>query len=79
MKNGDEENFREELGDVLFSVVNLARFKGDSAEDLLRATIQKFYHRFRYMENQVSESGREMDDFSLQELEAIWQTSKRNV
>ena len=79
LKNGDSENFREELGDVLFSVVNLARFKGDSAEDLLRSTIQKFYKRFRYMEHRVNESGKEMEDVSLLELETIWQTSKTNV
>ena len=72
----DNANFREELGDLLFSVINLARFKGESAEDLLRNTIQKFHDRFRYMETESNKSDLQMNKMTLEELEALWQSAK---
>ncbi len=66
----------EELGDVLFSLVNLARFRGTSAEDALHATSDKFIQRFKYIEAACREHGRKPEELSLDELEALWQRAK---
>lgn len=73
----DDHTYREELGDVLFALVNLARFRGDSAEELLIGTIDKFYRRFRYMEAQSQGNGKALADYSLEELEQWWQEAKK--
>ena len=73
----DDAHVREELGDVLFTVVNLARRLGIDAEGAMRDANAKFDRRFRYMEtSRRSRSGRELDDMSLDELEELWQQAK---
>ena len=64
---------REELGDVLFTVVNLARKLNVDAEGAMRDANVKFDRRFRYMEQYAVASGRELGDMSLDELEDLWQ------
>jgi len=66
----------EELGDLLFSCVNLVRFSGRSAEAVLRAGNAKFSKRFKLLEESVSQSGRIPDDLSVQELNDIWDEVK---
>ncbi len=67
---------REELGDVLFTVVNLARRLGIDAEGAMRDANRKFDWRFRYMETSALAQGRQLNDMSIDELERLWQLAK---
>lgn len=67
---------REELGDLLFALVNLARHRGISAEDALQAANDKFSRRFRSIEQACRERGQRPEDLTLDELEALWQLAK---
>lgn len=67
---------REELGDVLFTVVNLARKLNVDAEGAMRDANAKFDRRFRYMEQYALATGRELGDMTLDELEDLWQAAK---
>lgn len=69
----------EEFGDILFSLVNLARKLDIDAEDALRLATRKFEKRFKYIEAKVNASGREFTDYKLPELEEFWQASKRQT
>ncbi len=69
-------NIEEELGDLLFSAVNVSRFvKVDTEEALTRAT-DKFIDRFRRVEGQAEAEGRSMEEMSLAELDALWERAK---
>jgi len=70
------EEVREELGDLLFSIVNLARHRHESAEELLRAAVRKFDRRFRHVEGAVTQSGRPFSEYQLAELDALWEQAK---
>lgn len=72
MQAGDETAAREELGDLLFACVNVSRFFGHQAEDVLDVTIDKFSRRFQRLEDLVHASGRRLSDCTLDELEAVW-------
>jgi tetrapyrrole methylase family protein/MazG family protein len=69
-------DFEEELGDVLFATVNLARYEKLDAEDLLNRAIHKFVKRFRQVERAVHKRGRHLEDCSLEELDALWEKAK---
>lgn len=73
---GKPEAVAEEYGDVLFSMVNLARHIGVDAESALRAATAKFAKRFRAVEARVKASGKEMKALSLAELDAVWDAVK---
>jgi tetrapyrrole methylase family protein / MazG family protein len=75
-RDGDPPRLREEVGDVIFTVVNLARALGIDAEGALREANEKFYRRFRYMERRAELEGRALGDLSLDELEELWQLAK---
>jgi tetrapyrrole methylase family protein/MazG family protein len=70
------EGVELELGDLLFSLVNLARFLNLSAEDALRKSITKFGVRFRYIEEMVERRGNRLRDVSLEEMERLWEDAK---
>lgn len=72
-----ETGLQEELGDVLFCCVNLARHLRVDAESALRAANRKFESRFRYMEKQLEEAGSSLEQASLEQLEALWQQAKQ--
>lgn len=72
----DPEKQQEEFGDVLFSLVNYARFINISPEDALEKTNRKFIQRFQYIEEQARNENRSIDSLSLQEMEAHWQAAK---
>lgn len=74
--DGKEGKVYDELGDVLFSVVNIARFTKHNPEEALFATIRKFRHRFNYIEQKVEQLGKGIEDFSLEELDKLWKESK---
>ncbi|MGN0887000.1 MAG: nucleoside triphosphate pyrophosphohydrolase [Candidatus Spyradenecus sp.] len=73
---GDSEAVADEYGDVLFSMVNLARHIGVDAESALRAATAKFAKRFRAVEARVKAAGKEMKAMSLTELDAVWDAVK---
>lgn len=68
----------EELGDLLFALANLARWMGISAERALHDANTKFARRFASIEAQCRERGARPEDFSLEELDAMWNTAKKN-
>jgi len=70
------ERMTDELGDILFAVSNLARHLGIDPEAALRGTNRKFETRFRFMESELDNLGRPMEDCSLEELEALWVSAK---
>jgi len=72
----DIENIKEEIGDVLFSVVNLSRFFDIPAEDMLRKTNRKFITRFQTIERELREKGKKLENSNLEEMEKIWEKSK---
>ncbi len=75
-ETGNIENFKEEIGDVLFSVVNLSRFFDIPAEDMLRATNQKFTSRFQKIEEELKSKGKQLENSTLEEMDEIWEKSK---
>ena len=76
MRSGDREHIAEEIGDLLFSVVNLSRFQKLHAEELLAATVRKFSRRFQGVEALVQAEGKLMTECTLAELDAFWDTVK---
>ena len=74
---GDTEACRGEVGDVLFTLVNIARRKGMNAEDALRVTNRKFIERFKYIENQLGERGKTLFEASMEEMDSLWDEAKR--
>lgn len=74
--NGDKFAIEEELGDVLFTIVNLARFLDVEPETALTVTNDKFIRRFGYVEKEVERQGRPWKDFTLNELDLLWNDAK---
>lgn len=72
-----QEAVQEEIGDILFAVVNLCRFRKINAEDALRRTVDKFATRFRRIEARVQAEGRRVEDCTLEELDTHWNAVKR--
>jgi nucleoside triphosphate diphosphatase len=66
----------EEVGDLFFVLVNIARFLSLDPESSLRKTNRKFKRRFQWMEEQLRASGRAPQQASMEELEALWQKAK---
>ena len=69
-------NVEEELGDLLFSAVNAARFLKVDPEDALNGATDKFIGRFRKVEAQAAAQGKAMEDMGLEELDALWERAK---
>jgi len=74
--DGDPERLQEELGDVLFSLVNVARLSAIDAEDALQRAIEKFRHRFTTMESELIARGKSIATVSSEELEQSWEAVK---
>ncbi len=75
--SGNSNEMTEEMGDLLFVMVNIARFKKIDAEEALRATNNKFIHRFQHIERKVAERGQTLKETSLEEMERYWQEAKK--
>ena len=73
---GEQNKMEEELGDLLFSVVNYARFLNIDPDQALARTNKKFMQRFQAMEDIVGGEGKKMTDLNLQEMDAIWNRVK---
>ncbi|QEC67223.1 nucleoside triphosphate pyrophosphohydrolase [Panacibacter ginsenosidivorans] len=74
--DGDEKHTEEEFGDVLFSLINYARFLQVDAEAALEKVNKKFLHRFNKMEQGAAEQGKQLTDMTLEEMDAIWNRIK---
>jgi len=79
LSDGDSHKIEEELGDVLFSWVNLSRFIRVNPEDALRRTIAKFINRFHKIEHELANQGKSMTDVSLEEMDHIWNQIKKEM
>ena len=75
----DDSERAQEMGDLLFTMVNLARWMGIHSEDALRQANARFQGRYTTMERLASERGRDFPQLSLEEKEALWQEAKRVV
>ncbi|MCS6816702.1 MAG: nucleoside triphosphate pyrophosphohydrolase [Blastocatellia bacterium] len=73
----NRERLKEEIGDLLFMVANLARLLGLDAETALKAANRKFKERFRYIESELRRQGRSPEESTLEEMERLWQEAKR--
>lgn len=76
-EDNDHEKMENELGDLLFALVNYARFIGVNPEDALERTNKKFIHRFQHLENKASESGRSLKNMTLDEMDVFWEEAKK--
>jgi tetrapyrrole methylase family protein/MazG family protein len=76
-RNASQPELEDELGDLLFVLVNLARFVKVDPEQALRRTNAKFRHRFGHIERRLAEQGKKLEDSNIQEMEALWQEAKR--
>jgi tetrapyrrole methylase family protein/MazG family protein len=75
--NHDEQRLAQEVGDLLFVAVNVARFVGVDPETALRRCNKKFNRRFRYLESKIKGQGRELREASLAEMDALWEEAKQ--
>ncbi|SIQ39564.1 nucleoside triphosphate pyrophosphohydrolase [Maribacter ulvicola] len=76
VKAGNKEKIEAEFGDVLFSMINYARFLGVNPENALERTNKKFIKRFQYLETKAQEIGKVMNDMSLEEMDVYWNEAK---
>lgn len=77
VKAGNQEKMEAEFGDVLFSMINYARFLKINPEDALERTNKKFMKRFMYLESKAGELGKNLSDMSLAEMDVFWEEAKR--
>ncbi|WP_311969216.1 nucleoside triphosphate pyrophosphohydrolase [Pseudomonas baltica] len=77
MASGDQAAISDELGDLLFSVVNLARHLKVDPENALRSANRKFERRFRFIEQALRDTHRPIEDCTLEDLDALWGEAKR--
>ncbi len=74
----DMDKAEAEFGDLLFSLVNYARFIKINPEDALEKTNKKFIHRFKYLENKALEMGKPLKDMTLAEMDVFWNEAKKS-
>ncbi len=74
---GNREKMESELGDVLFSIINYARFLDVNPEDALERTNKKFIKRFQYLESRASELGKPLSEMTLAEMDVFWEEAKK--
>jgi XTP/dITP diphosphohydrolase len=77
VKNKNQQAAEKEFGDVLFSLINYARFLNINPEDALEQTNKKFIKRFDHMEARVKEQGKQIADCKLEELDSYWNEAKK--
>lgn len=76
VSTGSKKDIEEELGDILFVLVNVSRFTGISAEEALKKTNNKYIKRFRYIEKSAKEAGRNLSEMTLEEMDRLWDDAK---
>ena len=77
VKAGDQDKIEAEFGDVLFSMINYARFLNVNPEDALERTNKKFIKRFQYLESKTGEMGKPLMDMTLAEMDIFWNEAKK--
>ena len=77
IKVGDAEKMESEFGDVMFSMVNYARFLNVNPEDALERTNKKFIKRFQYLEQKAKELNKSLKDMTLSEMDVYWEEAKK--
>lgn len=77
IKKGNIDNIESEFGDVLFSLINYARFINVNPENALERTNKKFINRFQFLEKAAKKEGKQLHDMSLQEMDVYWEQSKK--
>jgi len=70
------ERLEDEIGDMLFVIVNIARYLKIDSESALKRANRKFKARFQFMENQLAMAGKSLEQTSLEEMESLWQKAK---
>jgi MazG family protein len=75
---GDRARVEAEIGDLLFTLVNIARHLKVDAEQALHAMVRRFIVRFQQMEAMAREQGKPLEQLSLEEWDALWEAAKRN-
>lgn len=79
MEEGNAEHISEEIGDLLLSITSLCRKLGISAEEALNGATEKFISRFEQIENEVLAQNKDINDCSVEELDAIWSKNKKKT
>jgi len=77
VNTGDQNRIESEFGDVLFSMINYARFLKVNPEDALERTNKKFIKRFMYLESKANELGKSLHDMTLAEMDVFWEEAKK--
>ena len=77
IENGDKDKIEEEIGDVIFAIVNAARFEEVVPEQALQKTNYKFISRFQYIEKRAKEKGLELKEMTLEQMDEIWDEAKQ--
>lgn len=77
VNKGDTDKIEAEFGDVLFSMINYARFLKVNPENALERTNKKFIHRFQYLESKAAEQEKSLQDMTLGEMDLYWEEAKR--
>ena len=73
---GNQKELEDEMGDLIFSIVNYSRFIGINPENALRRTNEKFVKRFRFIEKKIGELNKSITDSNLEEMDKFWEESK---
>ncbi|MBW2938350.1 nucleoside triphosphate pyrophosphohydrolase [Aureisphaera sp. CAU 1614] len=79
VKAGDKAKMEQEFGDVLFSMINYARFLKVDPENALERTNKKFIKRFQYLESKSKELGKSLKEMTLAEMDIFWEEAKKNL
>ncbi|MBX3299645.1 MAG: nucleoside triphosphate pyrophosphohydrolase [Acidobacteria bacterium] len=79
VESGDSSNIEEEIGDLLFAIVNLARRLDVEPETALKRTNRKFRTRFQFIEEELARVGRSVEEATLEEMDALWDRAKRQA
>jgi len=77
--DNDLSDLEDELGDILFAIVNYARFLNINPENALRKTIRKYIKRFHYIEDTLKKKGKKITESNLEEMDGIWNESKKFI
>ena len=73
----DQEKAQAEFGDLMFSLINYARFAGINPEEALERTNKKFIRRFQYLEQEAAKAGKNLSDMTLEEMDVYWNEAKK--
>jgi len=79
MKSSEQADIEMEIGDLLFSIVNLSRFLNVEPEDALRKVNEKFIRRFKMMEAEIERQDKRFEDYDLEGLDQFWEEAKRSI